>query len=345
MVARVKPSDARDGGGLYQKAPTTLSKLKFLNSGCHLLNLVMSSKVDGGYPMGRMSNIVGDKSTGKTLLAIEACANFNLQFPKGKIFYRETESAFDESYAETLGLPVAAVDFGADQLETVEDFEEDLVRCCADAKKSRQPALYILDSMDALSDREELERKPGEKSYGTGKSKVNSRLFRKLIRAMEDANLTLIIISQVRDNIGVMFGPNVKRSGGKALDFYASIVVFLTHLKTIVSEKKGVKRPTGVRVKVKAEKNKVAQPFRSAQFIIRFGYGVENYEADLDWILEHKRQKDLGLSIAGVEALLDESLDWPNEKYNDETKKMEPILQGCWDAVEAEFRPTRSKYG
>lgn len=345
MVARVKPGNERDGGGLYHKAPTSLSKLRFLNSGCALLNLVMSGRVDGGYPMGRMSNIVGDKSTGKTLLAIEACANFNQMFPKGKIKYRETESAFDIPYAETLGLPIDAVDFGEEQIDTVEDFERDLVAFCAEVRKSKQPGLYILDSMDALSDEKEMAAKPGEQAgFGTGKSKANSRLFRKLVRELESSNVTLIIISQVRANIGVMFGPDVTRTGGKALDFYASIVLMLNHMKTIVSEKRGIKRPTGVRVKVKCEKNKVAMPFRTAQFIIRFGYGVENYEAGLEWMKEHKRQKDLGLTLEGIENLLDESLDWSGKEYNQRTRELEPALQKAWDAVELEFAPTRSKY-
>lgn len=345
MVARVKPSDERDGGGLYTEAPVTASKLKYIDSGCYLLNLVMSGRVDGGYPQGRMSNIVGDKSTGKTLLAIEACANFNHQFPKGKIFYRETESAFDEDYAEKLGLPVNAVNFGEDQLDTVEDFERDLVQCCAIARKAKQPALYILDSMDALSDEKEMALKPGESAgYGQGKPKANSRLFRKLIRELQSSNVTLLIVSQVRASLA-MFGPDVSRSGGRAMDFYASIVVMLHHKKTIMSEIGGIKRPTGIRVAVKCEKNKIALPLRKAEFIIRFGYGVENFEAGLDWILEHKRQKDLGLTIDGIKGFLDESLDWDNERYNQETKDLGPILQRSWDAVEDGFRPTRTKYG
>src|SRR3990167_1383032 len=121
-------------------------KLKFISTGCTTLDCVVS----GGWPLGRIVNIVGDKSTGKTLLAIEAAANFARQFPKGKIWYRESEAAFDEDYATQLGLPVKQVDFGDDGLgtiwDTIEDIFEDLDKQLTRLKKLNVPGLYIIDS-------------------------------------------------------------------------------------------------------------------------------------------------------------------------------------------------------
>src|ERR1019366_4415396 len=103
-----------------------------------------------------------------------------------------------------------------------------------DKTKPGQPGLYILDSLDALSDRAELERKIDEPSFGAGKAKQMSQLFRRLIRKINKTDVAVIIISQIRDNIGVRFGDKTTRSGGHALDFYASQVLKLAHLKNIV---------------------------------------------------------------------------------------------------------------
>lgn len=341
MVARLQPKAQRAGGGAYFKPA---SDLRFVSTGCALLNLVISCRVDGGYVLGRMTNIIGDKSTGKTLLAIEACANFHRQYPRGKIFYREAEAAFDKSYAATLGMPAAA-DYGDERLDTVEDFERDLKACCDKAKASKQPGLYILDSMDALSDEAEMSREVGEATYGTGKAKANSVLFRKLTRLIQDADVCLIIISQIRDKIGFVIGDKTTRSGGKALDFYASQAIKLAHIATLVSTIGGVKRPTGVRVKAKCTKNKVALPFRECTFIIRFGYGVESYEAGMEWVLENKRQKDLSVSQEAAKALLADSADWSQEEYDEKNAALEAALQVGWDTIESDFMPQRRKYG
>src|SRR6266700_660763 len=135
--------------------------LELFSSGCQILDLALG----GVWPLSRISNIVGDKSTGKTLIAIEACANFSRKFPEGKIYYSESESAFDPSYAQALGMPIEKVRFGEDFF-TVEDLFEDLEKVLKDLEKTPTPALYIIDSLDALSDRDELAREIDKGSYG-----------------------------------------------------------------------------------------------------------------------------------------------------------------------------------
>lgn len=317
--------------------------LRFVKSGCTLLDLA----IGGGLAiLGRMTNVIGDKSTGKTLLMIEACANFHRDYPKGKIKYDEAEAAFDQSYAATLGMPIEAVDFGVDDiLDTVEDFERNLKKFCAECKKAKVPGLYILDSLDALSDEAEMARETGEATYGTGKAKQMSQMFRKLIREIDDAQVALIIVSQIRDKIGFVIGEKTTRSGGKALDFYASVALKLAHIATLVTTVKGIKRATGVRVKAKVTKNKIGLPFREAQFVIRFGYGVENYEAGMEWMIENKQNKVLGISLEKCKELLDESLDWDEARYAEESTKLDAAITEAWANVEDMFRPTRSKYG
>ena len=236
---------------------TTVNKEchEFIHSGSTLLNCVLG----GGWPLGRMSNIVGDASTGKSLLCIEAAANFHHQFPNGKIIYLEAEAAFDESYAEALGMPVASVNFVGEDLEdfTVESWFEHLTETIEALSKEDVPCLYIVDSLDALSDRAEKGREIDKGSYGASKPKVIGQLFRRLTKEIEKSKIHLMIVSQVRDNIGVMFGDRHYRTGGKAMDFYASQILWLAQIKKLDKTIKKQKRVYGVQIKAKCKKNKI----------------------------------------------------------------------------------------
>src|SRR5580700_7311803 len=183
------------------------SKL-FLPSGSTLLDLVHG----GGWGLGRVVNIVGDRSSGKTLLAIEACANFVKRYGVQNIRYNETEAAFDRAYAESIGLPVGVTFVGDDAEDetdrhgsiTVEEFFDDLGAFLEDV--SVGPCLYIMDSADAMSSKAEMEREQGDATYGTEKAKAFSEGFRRHIKKIRSKQCLLIIISQIRDKIGVVFG-------------------------------------------------------------------------------------------------------------------------------------------
>lgn len=274
------------GGGNYFASPK--SGVEFISSGCLRLDLALG----GGWAENRIGNIVGDKSTGKTLLAIEAAANFAIKYPKGKIRYREAESAFDPAYAAALGMPMGRVDFG-EPLDTVEDLFEDLQRVISGA---RQPELYIVDSLDALSDRAEMARDMDEGTYGAQKAKNMSQMFRRTVRAMGRSRVTGLIISQVRSKIGVSFGRGTTRSGGRALDFYASQVAYLTSGEVEYESYRGEKRAVGISVRARVDKNKIALPFRDAEFSILFGYGVNDAGASLSWLKKIRALEDVGLS-------------------------------------------------
>lgn len=343
MIARVKADAAparreKGEGGNYFAHPKT--KLKFIPSGCQLLDLALG----GGWVRGRVANIVGDKSTGKTLLCIEASANFAMIATKGKIRYREAEAAFDPSYAKALGMPIDRIDFGsADKpFETVEDMFEDLESI---VKGAKGPELVIVDSLDALSDRAEVERDMDKGTYGAEKAKLLSQLFRRLIRQMNDKDVTLIIVSQVRDKIGFTVGRQVTRSGGKALDFYASQVVYLAHIGRIVKTVSGLKRPTGVKVLAKLDKNKVALPFREAAFSIRFGYGIDDAQACVDWLKETNSLKSAGIKPDEVPNYLNYVLSLTPEEGADEIGRLREIVAEKWYAIEGEMLTPRSKYG
>lgn len=294
------------------------SDLQFIHSGCTLLDCVLG----GGYPLGRVVNIVGDKSTGKTLLAMEASANFLLQFPRGQVRYLEAEAAFDDSYARSLGIPIGKRMAVIEDILTVEKWCEDLETMLEAHIKSKQPGLYIVDSLDALSDEAEQGRDLEKGTYGGDKAKQMGKIFRRVVRQLKDTQVCLIIISQVRDKIGVMFGERYSRSGGKAMDFYASQAVWLSHLKTLTKQKSKVDRAVGVRIKAKCKKNKVGLPFRECEFSILFHYGVDDEEANREWLLSVKRE----------------------DLISQDKVVMAANVVKAWKDIDHEFRPPTRKY-
>jgi len=299
-------------GGLYFSSPK--ENIKFIRSGCTMLDCVLG----GGWPLGRVVNIVGDKSTGKTLLAMEAIANIYLEYDGAAVWYNEAEAAFDSDYAEALGIPFGKVHMteGCSTIEELFDDIDSIVK-----KERKVPGLYIVDSLDALSDKAEMERGIDEASYGGAKAKKLSEFFRRITKDIKSSNICLIIISQVRDNIGAMFGEKHTRSGGKALDFYASQVLWLAHTGILKRTVNKVERPVGVKIKAKCKKNKVGLPFRECEFEITFGYGVEDEKASLEF-----------LKSIGVQA----------KPTGDELRKM---VIDQWYKIEKTFLPVKRKYG
>lgn len=304
-------------GGSYFASPK--DPKNFFNTGSKLLSLALG----GGWCENRVINIVGDKSTGKTLLCIEACANFALKYPQGKIRYRETEEAFDQLYAAAIGMPIDRIDFGDpdNPLETVEDLVEELEWRSQHAKV---PELFLVDSLDGLPTRAELKRAIDAPTYGQEKAKYMSMMFRRIIKALGRAHITLIIVSQVRDNIGAMpFQKKHKRNGGKALDFYCSQIVWLSQLKRLVETKQNIKRVVGVLIKATMDKNKVGLPFREAEFPITFGYGIDDRKSCVEWLKQIRQPFKQSATL----------------------EDLHKLVERRWYEIEVSFLPKSKKYG
>lgn len=328
------------------------AEVEFFGSGSTLLDLALG----GGWALGRIFNIVGDKSTGKTLNAIEALANFKIAFPKGRMRYAEAEAAFDESFAQQLGFP-EEVERPDEMLETVEDFRDDFNKFI----QKGGPGVYILDSLDALSDIAEMNKyeedtKAAEKAaavgkdfqakgtFGASKAKQMSQFFRLLTKGAMVNNCSLGIISQVRDNIGVMFGEKETRSGGRALNFYCSQVIWLSDHGKLTRTVKGEARPVGVEISAKVTKNKVGFPFREVDYNIIFGYGIDNQQSMLNWlkflkVMTPESVKDIEKNLSKAREKKDFStLKEITENLIADTKRV-------WKEIEDELAPPLRKYG
>ena len=175
-----------------------------------------------------------------------------------------------------------------------------------------------------------------------------SQLFRRSVRAMEKSRVTGVIISQVRSKIGVSFGRGTTRSGGRALDFYASQVLYLSSGEVEYRTVKGEKRAVGMSVRARVDKNKIALPYREASFQILFGYGVHDVGASLDWLKKIKALEDVGIS----RRIKDEDLAKVKRGYMSASREPEvapdavaEVVRRHWYEIEERFLPARRKYG
>lgn len=266
-----------------------------LPTGSTLFDLVMG----GGYLPGRVFNLVGDKSSGKTLLAAEAVATARRHLGDRLVWvYDDAEAGFSFDSVAMYGFDLMRSPLYDEPVQstTVEAFEYNL-RDALDRTPEGYTLIYVLDSLDSLSSAAELERaddafkkaaKDGEPAgvkagtYGTERAKAMSELFRVLVGRIDERKAVLVVVSQVRENIGVSFGEKYRRAGGKALDFYASAIVWLSEVEK--HRKKGL--PVGVTTKVLAKKNKTGLPFRQAFLRILFDYGVDDVDSCIDYLFD-----------------------------------------------------------
>lgn len=339
MAKRARVQVEQPKNSYFTSAKTNI---QFVSSGCAVLDCALG----GGYALGRTVNVVGDKSTAKTGTATELMINFASEYPEGAIAYRETEAAWDDGYAEAMGLPIARIDFGdrENPLVTVEDFFDDFDAFCDKQKKAGKPGAYVLDSMDALSDEAEMARDIDKGTFGAAKAKKMSEMFRKLTRKQEQANVLLFIVSQVRDNIGAMFGEKHKRSGGRALDFYASQVFWLAHLGIIKRTINKVERPYGIELRAKVKKNKVALPFRECDFQFEFGFGINDLKASVDWLKKVDRLDAIDITANEYKDYIKEIAIMDTETYRSERIRAAAAVKEIWAEIEETFIPKRRKY-
>lgn len=311
----------------------------FIPTGSTLLDCALG----GGWARGRVCNVVGDKSTGKSLLAVQAMGHNLISYPDSINKYVDAEHVDVVEYFTTLGAPTKGVSF-EEEVFTVEDFFENLEATEAEVKDEH--AFYVLDSLDALSNKAEMESKITEGSYGMGLPKKMSELFRRLNARVANKNMALMIVSQIRDNI-ITFGhgPKFKRSGGHAMDFYASQVVWLETPKPLKRMIAKEERQIGIEINAFVDKNKVSIPFLECKMKIVFEMGVDDLWSNLEYLFKREalsqvaelKSEKLETDVS-ITKFAKEAHNWNFEQRDALAKKVSAVTKEVWTEFESKFR-------
>lgn len=304
-------------GAIMRMGDSVVEDLPVISSGSVSLNLALGV---GGYPRGRVIEIYGPESSGKTTLAIHAIAE--VQKAGGIAAIIDAEHAFDRFYAEKLGVNIEEL------LISQPDNGEQALEIADQLIRSSAVDLVVVDSVAALTPKAEIEGEMGENKVGL-QARLMSQALRKLTSNISKTNTCCIFINQLREKIGVMFGNPETTTGGNALKFYASIRLDIRR----ISQLKNGDEVVGNQTRVKVVKNKVAPPFRKAEFDIMYGKGISKAGEIVDLGVELNIVKKSGSWFSygetklgqGREAVKDLILDNPELAEELEAKIVEAI--------------------
>ncbi len=276
----------------------------------------------GGYPKGRIIEIYGPESSGKTTLAIHAIAE--AQKAGGIAAFIDAEHAFDRFYAKKLGVDVDEL------LISQPDNGEQALEIADQLIRSSAIDIIVIDSVAALTPKAEIEGDMGDNKVGL-QARLMSQALRKLTSTISKTNTTCIFINQLREKIGVMFGNPETTTGGNALKFYASVRLDIRRVTTL----KDGDTPIGNQVRVKIVKNKVAPPFRKAEFEITFGEGISHTGEIVDLGVEMGVIKKSGSWFSYGETRLGQGRDAVKKIVKDNPELAEELEQKIAEALKA----------
>ena len=278
----------------------------------------------GGYPKGRVVEIYGPESSGKTTLTLHAIAE--AQKAGGIAAFIDAEHAFDRFYAENLGIDIDNLIISQpDNGEQALEIADNLVR-------SGAIDLIVIDSVAALTPRGEIEGEMGDSKMGLH-ARLMSQALRKLTGSISKTNCTMIFINQLREKIGVMFGNPETTTGGNALKFYASVRLDIRR-STQIKDSDGSVR--GNKTRVKVVKNKVAPPFKLAEFDIMYGEGVSKVGEILDIAVEFEIIQKSGSWFSYEETKLGQGRDAVKQMIKDNPDLMDELETKIKAAIKSE---------
>jgi recombination protein RecA len=307
-------------GTVMKMSDAAIEDIDAISSGSLGLDIALGV---GGYPRGRVIEIYGPESSGKTTLTLHAIAE--AQKAGGIAAFIDAEHAFDRFYAEKLGVDIDNLIISQpDNGEQALEITDNLIR-------SGAIDIVVIDSVAALTPRSEIEGEMGDSKMGLH-ARLMSQALRKLTASISKTNCTVIFINQLREKIGVMFGNPETTTGGNALKFYASVRLDIRRSTQIKNTDGGV---MGNKTRVKVVKNKVAPPFRMAEFDIMYGEGISKVGEILDIAVEHEIIKKSGSWFSYDDTKLGQGRDAVKSIIKDNPELLEELEDKIKLAIKA----------
>ena len=314
-------------GTIMKLGDTAIEPIDVISTGSIGLDIALGV---GGLPKGRVIEIYGPESSGKTTLAIHAIAESQKQ--GGIAAFIDAEHAFDRFYAKRLGVDVENL------LISQPDNGEQALEIADNLIRSGAIDIIVIDSVAALVPKGEIEGEMGDSKMGL-QARLMSQALRKLTGTISKTGCCCIFINQLRDKIGVMFGNPETTTGGNALKFYASVRLDIRRISQI----KDTDEVSGNRVKVKIVKNKVAPPFRIAEFDIMFGEGISKAGEIIDLGVDYNIIKKSGSWFSYGDARLGQGRDAVKQLLLDNPELMEELEAKIKETVTGEKLPVETE--
>lgn len=307
-------------GTVMKMGDSAVQEVEVIPSGSLGLDIALGV---GGYPRGRVVEIYGPESSGKTTLTLHAIAE--AQKLGGIAAFIDAEHAFDRHYAEKLGIDIENLIISQpDNGEQALEITDNLIR-------SGAIDIIIIDSVAALTPKSEIEGEMGDSKMGLH-ARLMSQALRKLTGSISKTNCTVVFINQLREKIGVMFGNPETTTGGNALKFYASVRIDIRRSTQIKDSNSAV---MGNKTRVKIVKNKVAPPFKTAEFDIMYGEGISKVGEIIDLGVDYEIVKKSGSWFSYDDTKLGQGRDAVKTLLMDNPELMEELEAKIKDAIEA----------
>jgi recombination protein RecA len=276
----------------------------WIESGCSVLDLAISNRPNGGYPVGKIIELTGLEASGKSLLGAYALAN--TQKKGGVAVYIDTESAVTKAYMEAIGVDVEKLIYL--QLETLEDIFTAVEEIIAKVRSSNKNKLVtiLIDSVMGATTNKEHDSDFSKDGYATDKALILSKAMRKITNLINKQKVCLIITNQLRQKLGVTFGQQYTTSGGKAIGFHSSVRIRLSAVNKIKIKTTHGDEIIGIRTQAEVFKNRLGPPLKKVEYDIYFNSGIDNYGS---WLTMLKTYKLVSSAGQYYTLKLDQSMD------------------------------------